>query len=122
MILSSFSLYTLEKMDKQLLKAYYQVVKLMFIDIILIQDLCQSFEEYCMPNCKNHLLKDEFEFKYNGVNAIFKLGGISNLDHQEQLEDLTYQIIENTRNLNFSLEQRAIFICKAWLKKITLLN
>ena len=105
-------------MDSQFLKVYYRVVKAIFIDFILLNDLCQSIEKSCMPDCENHQIKNQLEYKFNGINAIFELGNVRNFHHQEQLEDLTYLIIETTRNLDLSLEQRAVSLYEAWQQKI----
>ena len=72
-----------------------------------------------MTDCENHHIKNQFELKFNGINTLFELGNVRNLHQQEQLEDLTYLIIETTRNLDLSLEQRAISLYDAWLEKIT---
>ena len=105
-------------MDNQFLKVYNVVVIAIFVDFILINDLCQLIEKFCKTDCKNRHVKDQLEFKIKGLNALFELGNIKKLDHQEQLEDLTYLIIETTRNLDFTLEQRAITLHEAWQRKI----
>ena len=117
-----YSLYEWKKMDEELLSEFCAVAKSIFKDIILIQDLCNSIEKSCSPKCKHHLAKDELELNFSGVNALFKLGKVIDLDHQEQLEDLTYHIIETTRTLNYTLEERAKFICDAWQEKVLLLK
>ena len=117
-----YSLYEWKKMNVELLSEFCAVAQSMFKDIILIQDLCHSIEKSCSPKCKHHLAKDELELKFCGVNTLFKLGKVIDLDHQEQLEDLTYYIIETTRTLNYTLEERARFICDAWQEKVLLLQ
>ena len=117
-----YSLYEWKKMDDELLSEFCAVAESMFKDIILIQDLCNSIEKSCSPKCKHHLAKDELELNFCGVNTLFKLGKVIDLDHQKQLEDLTYHIIETTRALNYTLEERAKFICDAWQEKVLLLK
>ena len=117
-----YSLYEWKKMDDELLSEFCAVAKSMFKDIILKQDLCHSIEKSCSLKCKHHLAKDELELNFCGVNTLFKLGKVIDLDHQEQLEDLTYHIIETTRTLNYTLEERAKFICDAWQEKVLLLK
>ena len=110
---------------KKWMKSYYPsftLARSMFKDVIMVQDLCYSIEKSCSPKCKHHLAKDELELKFCGVNTLFKLGKVIDLDHQEQLEDLTYHIIETTRTLNYTLEERAKFICDAWQEKVLLLK
>ena len=113
-----YSFYEWPSMDDQLLESFCTVARSLFEDIILIQDLCHSIEQSCLPESNQQRAKEQFDIVYNGVNTLFKLGKVSNLHHQEQLEDLTYHIIETTRDLNFSLEERAKFICDAWQEKV----
>ena len=118
---SMYSLYEWKKMDEELLSEFCTLARSMFKDVIMVQDLCYSIEKSCSPKCKHHLAKDELELKFSGVNTLFKLGNVNDLDHQEQLEDLTYHIIETTRALSYTLEERAKFICDAWQEKVLLL-
>lgn len=117
-----YSLYEWKKMNEELLSEFCATAQNIFKDVILVQDLCYSIEKSCSPKCTHHFAKDELELKFSGVNALFKLGEVIDLNHQEQLEDLTYHIIETTRTLNYTLEERAKFICDAWQEKVLLLK
>ena len=117
-----YSLYEWKKMDEELLSEFCTLARSMFKDVIMVQDLCYSIEKSCSPKCKHHPAKDELELKFSGVNTLFKLGNVNDLNHQEQLEDLTYHIIETTRTLNYTLEEKAKFICDAWQEKVLLLK
>ena len=89
-------------------------------DYVLMVDVCNWVNK--LINTSNER-KDAFwgvENKINGIQTLFHIVGISRIDHQEVLEDITYTIAVNT--LDEDKNERALKIKAAFLEKLLILR
>ncbi len=50
------------------------------------------------------------------------MAGIESIDHQVNINDLTYQLIFTSRHMSFTTEERANYIFDAWLERLLTLD
>ena len=87
-------------------------------DYVLMIDVCNWVNK---PINTSNEHKDAFFFffnKINGIQTLFHIVGISRVDHQEVLEDISYNIAVNT----LDEDKRALKIKAAFLEKLLILR
>lgn len=106
-----FSLYNLSNHDNKDIELYYSICHMVIEDLILYADLiCQVEEQY---SCLSEQLYF-FKKNLNGLNPLFDVGQITRTDHQTHLEDITFVLIESTRDKGLDLSYRVSLVCEAW--------
>ena len=104
-------MYGRTNLTKKKVELYSSVYKKVFEDIILIADLIHQIEQR-YP----HLSEQLYFLKkiLNGLNLLFEIGQIARTDHQTHLEDITFVLIESTRDKGLDLSYRVSLVCEAW--------
>ena len=120
--MAKFSLYEWRKMSKKDLASCKGIVCMSLEDQILLSDWFSSFRELISPKDLNPSFEIHLEGKLQGLKLIFLIIGIANVDHQINLNDLTYQLIFTSRHMSFTKEERAHYIFDAWLERLLTLD
>lgn len=116
--MSKFTLYDWQKMSKKDLLCCRCFVCMSLEDQILLSDWFSCFRELISPKDLHPNFELHLEGQLHGLKSIFLITGTESVDHQVNLNDLTYQLIFTSRHLSFTTEERANYIFDAWLERL----
>ena len=103
----SNSLYNWELFSKKKFKIRQKAFLLIIEDHIRNYDMFWAVNDFV--NYDNDKRDNIFrtEEKLNGISALFVLGMIDNEDHQDNLMEVVYTIVNETRGTTLSIKERA---------------
>ena len=120
--MSKFTLYDWRKMSKKDVHLSRQIISASLEDQILLSDWFSDFRELISPKDEHPRFELHLEGQLQGLKPIFLMAGIESIDHQVNINDLTYQLIFTSRHMSFTTEERANYIFDAWLERLLTLD
>lgn len=91
--MSKFTLYDWRKMSKKDVQLSRQIISASLEDQILLSDWFSDFRELISPKDEHPRFELHLEGQLQGLKPIFLMAGIESIDHQVNINDLTYQLI-----------------------------
>lgn len=112
------TLYNWPKMSQEEFDHKCSIIRLIVENYIRLNDWFSQFIELINQENQNPSSEVYLEGQLNGLLPIFILGGIENEAHRTILEDITYEMVITTFNMNMTVEERANYVINAWKERL----